>query len=201
MATAAADVDLVNRALALLGVEAITSLADTSKPAATASVLFDDTRASVFRAHPWNCLIKRASLAQDAVAPAYGYTYKYALPADYLRLINIENDLENFQIENGFILYDEDTLNIKYVALDTDVTKYDPLLKDALAARLAYELAQPLLQSTSAMADMFNLYETKLKEARYVDAQENCYETLEADYFIESRQGLNRPNIQTPPRK
>ena len=124
MATAAADIDLVNRALALLGVEAITSLSDTSKPAATASVLFDDTRAAVFRAHPWNCLIKRVSLAQDAVAPAYGYTYKYALPADYLRIINIENELETFQIEDNFILYDEDTLNIRYVALNKLVTSY-----------------------------------------------------------------------------
>ena len=200
MATSSADINIINRALALLGVSRITSLSDTSKPAATASVLWDDTRAAVFRSHPWNCLTKRVALAQSSTTPAYGYTYQYQLPADFLRLIQLENATDNYQIENDFILYDNDTLNIQYLALITDVTKYDTLLVDTLAARLAAELAQPLLQSTGAMEKMWAVYDLKLKEARYVDAQENCQDVLDADYWIDSRQGTKRPNIETPPR-
>jgi len=200
MATSSADINIINRALALLGVSSITSLSDTSKPAATASVLWDDTRAAVFRSHPWNCLTKRVALAQSSTTPAYGYTYQYQLPADFLRLIQLENATDNYQIENDFILYDNDTLNIQYLALITDVTKYDTLLVDTLAARLAAELAQPLLQSTGAMEKMWAVYDLKLKEARYVDAQENCQDVLDADYWIDSRQGTKRPNIETPPR-
>ena len=200
MATSSADINIINRALALLGVNTITSLSDTSKPAATASVLWDDTRAAVFRSHPWNCLTKRVALAQASPAPTYGYTYKYALPSDFLRLIRLENPTDNYQIENDFILYDNDTLNIQYLALITDVTKYDTLLIDALATRLAADLAQPLLQSTNAMEQMYKMYDLKLKEARYVDAQENCQDVLDADYWVDSRQGTKRPNIETPPR-
>jgi len=200
MATASADINIINRALALLGIDSITSLTDGSKPAATASVLWDDTRAAVFRAHPWNCLTKRVALAQSTVTPVYGYTYQYQLPADFLRLIRLENATDNYQIENDFILYDNDTLNIQYLALITDVTKYDTLLIDTLAARLAVDMAQPLLQSTTAMEKMWAMYDLKLKEARYVDAQENCQDVLDADYWIDSRQGTKRPNIETPPR-
>ena len=201
MATASADINIVNRALTLLGVNTITALTDSDKAASTASVLWDDTRAAVFRAHPWNCLTKRVALSKDSSSPAYGYDNRFQLPADFLRLIQLEEPTDNYQIENDFILYDGDTLNVQYLALVTDVTKYDTLLIDTLAARLAAELAQPLLQSTSAMDQMWKMYEMKLKEARYVDAQENCQDVLDADYWVDSRDGIKRPNIETPPRR
>jgi|TARA_R100001443_G_C3310461_1_gene167595 hypothetical protein len=200
MATATANIDLVNRSLALLGVESITSLSDTSKPASTANLLYDNTRAAVFRAHPWNCLTKRAALAQDATAPVYEYTYRYILPADYLRLLTLEEPVDEYQLENGFILSNDSTLNIKYTALETDVTKYDTLLVEALTARLAADLAQPLLQSMSAMEAMQRMYELKIREAKFVDAQENSQDILDTDYWLESRLGVYRENISTPPR-
>ena len=104
MATASAEINIVNRALTLLGVNTITALTDPDKAASTASVLWDDTRAAVFRSHPWNCLTKRVALSKDSVAPAYGYSAKFQLPADFLRLIRLENPKENYQIENDFIL-------------------------------------------------------------------------------------------------
>ena len=91
-------------------------------------------------------------------------------------------------------------MRVKYTALITDVTQYDTLLVDTLAARIAADLAQPLLQSTSAMEQMWQMYELKLREAKFVDAQEQMQDVLDADYWLESRQGVIRPNINTPPR-
>lgn len=200
---AISSIELVNRSLALLGIDSVTSLSDNTKVASTANILYDDTRAAVFRNHPWNCLIKRASLPKDVTPPAYGYTNRFVIPSDYLRLLSIEDTgtfSASYQIENGFILSDNDTMNIRYVSLETDVTKYDTLLVDALCARLAADLAQPLLQSTSAMQEMFNMYELKLKEARFVDAQENAQDSLETDYWLDSRVGTPNNNISPPPR-
>lgn len=198
---AASDIELINRSLALLGIESITSLSDNSKQASIARVLFDDTRAAVFRAHPWNCLTKRASLPKDVTAPVYGYNNRFVLPADFLRLLEVENPTQVvFQLERRHILADEDVMNIKYTSLVTDVTQYDTLLVDTLASRVAADLAQPLLQSTSAMEQMWQMYELKLREAKFVDAQEQQQDVLDADYWLESRQGVVRPNINTPPR-
>jgi hypothetical protein len=91
-------------------------------------------------------------------------------------------------------------MNIKYTALITDVTLYDTLLIDTLSARIAADLAQPLLQSTSAMEQMWQMYELKLREAKFVDAQEQAQDVLDADYWLDSRQGISRPNLSTPPR-
>jgi len=198
---AASDIEIINRSLALLGIESITSLSDNSKQASIARVLFDDTRAAVFRSHPWNCLTKRASLPKDVTAPVYGYNNRFVLPADFLRLLEVENPTQVvFQLERRHILADEDVMNIKYTSLVTDVTQYDTLLVDTLASRVAADLAQPLLQSTSAMEQMWQMYELKLREAKFVDAQEQQQDVLDADYWLESRQGVVRPNINTPPR-
>jgi|TARA_B110000444_G_scaffold188886_1_gene178267 hypothetical protein len=198
---AASDIELINRSLALLGIESITSLSDNSKQASVARVLFNDTRAAVFRGHPWNCLTKRASLPTDVTAPVYGFGKRFALPADYLRLLEVEDSNSVvYQLERGHILCDNDTMNIKYTALITDVTLYDTLLVDTLSARIAADLAQPLLQSTSAMEQMWQMYELKLREAKFVDAQEQAQDVIDADYWLDSRQGTYRPNINTPPR-
>jgi hypothetical protein len=50
------------------------------------------------------------------------------------------------------------------------------------------------------MEQMFQMYELKLREAKFVDAQEQQQDVLDADYWLESRQGVIRPNINTPPR-
>ncbi len=197
---AASDIEIVNRALTLLGVDPINSLSDPTKAAATASRLYNDTRAATFRSHPWNCLIRRASLPQDAQTPAYEYTYQFVLPADFLRLLTLEDVNGQYSIESRRILYNGDTLKIKYIALLTDVPSYDTLLVDALTARLAADLAHPLLQSTTAMEEMWQLYELKLREAKFVDAQENSQEVLDADYWLNSRFGIADSRLTTPPR-
>jgi len=60
---ATTKINIVNRALGLLGAEFITSLTEDTKAARFSNELFDDTRDSIFRLHPWNSCIKRASLS------------------------------------------------------------------------------------------------------------------------------------------
>lgn len=197
---AASDIEVVNRSLTLLGVDPVNSLSDPTKAASTARRLYDDSRAAVFRAHPWNCLVRRVALPLDNITPAYEFSHQFVLPADFLRLLTLEDVNGRYSIESRRILYDGDNLKIKYIALLTDVPSYDTLLVDALAARLAADLAHPLLQSSSTMEQMWQLYELKLREAKFVDAQENSQEVLDADYWLNSRFGVADSRLGVPPR-
>ena len=60
---ATTKINIINRALGLLGAEFITTLTEDTKGARFSNELYDDTRDAVFRMHPWNCCIKRASLS------------------------------------------------------------------------------------------------------------------------------------------
>ena len=199
----ASTVDIANFALNNLGASNITSLDENSKAARVVNQRYESVRDAVFRAHPWNCLINRASLAQETTTPAFGYTYQYALPTDpfCLRVLEFSNgslsypqdNITNntggpvFVIEGRKLLTDEGSAQIKYIGRVTDTQLYDASLTEALAARLAAEICYAITGSTSMVQIQTSLYEAKINEARFNDATEGATQRLEASDFIESR--------------
>ena len=196
-------VAIINNALNIIGASNITDLGENSKTARVMNQMYENVRDDVFRAHPWNCLIRRATLAQSVDTPAFDYAYQYALPTDpyCLRVLEFQNGsmtypYENlvgqgnkpfFVIEGRNLLTDSGTARIKYVARVTDPTQYDAGLVSVLAARLASEAAYAITGSTSVIQIADALYERKLREARFSDATENGTVRLEASDFIEAR--------------
>ena len=89
----ASDVDIANSALNNLGASNINSLTEDSVAARICNQRYAFVRDAVFRAHPWNCLITRASLAQNSTAPTWQYTYAFSLPTDpyCLRVLRVED--------------------------------------------------------------------------------------------------------------
>lgn len=192
---ASSDIDIVNRALGLLGAKFITSLTEDTKEANFSNTLYADSRNAVFRAHPWNCLTKRVSLSLLSTTPAYDFDFEFQLPADFLRIVTPEDPTLIYKIEGNKLLTYEDTFKTTYIAKITTVAQYDALLIDTLAARLAHDLAMPLVQNLKTLEAMRSLYLQKLQEARSVDAMEGTPEGLEAEFYIESRtSGVNLSN-------
>jgi hypothetical protein len=189
-------VDVCNSALNLVGANNITSLTEDSKAARVCNQRYEFVRDNTFRAHPWNCLITRKSLAQDATTPVYKYAYRYTLPTDpyCLRVLSVSDDGDNerydvdYQIEAGrYLLTDEGTMNIRYIGRLTDPTEWDIGLVETIAARLASDIAYPLIGSSSFAQDMFAMYEMKLKDARHSDATEGYPDAIIADTYTASR--------------
>lgn len=197
------NVDIANYALNIIGASNISSFDENSKPARLVNQRYEGVRDAVFRSHPWNCLIRRAELAQEVQAPAFGYAKQYALPTDprCLRVLEFSNGSMSYPRDNMFsksggpvfviegrkLLTDENTARIKYVARITDPNEYDASLIEALSARLAMEIAYAITGSTSVVQIATALYDEKMREARFVDATEGAPEKLEASDFIEAR--------------
>jgi hypothetical protein len=196
-------VDIANFALNIIGASNISSLDENSKPARLVNQRYESVRDELFRSHPWNCLIRRAELAQEVSTPAFGYAKQYALPTDpfCLRVLEFSNGSLSYPQDNMFsntggpvfviegrkLLTDSGTARIKYIARVTDPNEYDAGLTEALAARLAMELAYAITGSTSVMQITTALYAEKLREARFVDATEGAPQKLEASDFIDAR--------------
>ena len=97
-------VDLCNSALDKAGHGAITSLEDNTKAARLCSRNWPLVRDRVLRVHPWNFAVKRTNLAAHETAPDWGFTAKFPLPSDFLRLLEVRDlSTGEFQLENGFI--------------------------------------------------------------------------------------------------
>ena len=192
------DVDVCNAALNNLGATTISALTEDSKAARLCNSRYTSLRDSVFRAHPWNCLITRVTLAADTANPTFEFANQFCFPTSpyCLRIVSLDYHDLVFRVEGRKILSDEATINLIYVGRVTDVTQYDTLLAETLVAKLASELAYPIIGSVSLAQNMFALYEQKLKEARFIDASEGtpasitsvtAAGSIEADTFISSR--------------
>jgi len=184
----ATDLSICNNALVQLGNEPLLNLTDTTKKAVRLCVQFyDQTVEEVLRAYNWNCATVRDTLTVDETAPEWGYNYRYALPADCLRVIGFSSASVNWKIENGYILADTDGGEISYIKLIT-AADMDALLRSAVSARLAAYLAFPLTNSATVAKAMFDLYKEKLADAHTMDAFENgTGEHLASDSWIHAR--------------
>ena len=191
----ASVVDICNGALNQLGASTILSLTEDSKNARLCNARYTQVRDSLFRSHPWNCLQKRIQLAADTTAPAWGFTSAYTLPADCLRLLRILDYDSNHKVEGRNILTKNSSMKILYVARIEDPNEYDELLRETISAALAADIAYAVTSSNPVSLNMYNLYQTKLKDARFVDATEGqntsqedgMADVVDANDFLSSR--------------
>ena len=182
-----AEVSICNNALIKLGEDTITALTENSKAGRLCNALYADTRDTVLREHVWNFAMKRVQLAENTTAPVFGYANAFDLPSDCLRVISMQDTTYVFKIEANQLVTDESTAQIRYIARITDPTQFDALFTEALAARLAAEMAVPLVDSATAQQAMFDLFSIKLAEARTIDATEGTPDTVEADTWLDAR--------------
>ena len=191
----ASVVDICNGALNQLGASTILTLTEDSKNARLCNARYTQIRDSVFRSHPWNCLQKRVQLAEDSDSPAWGFTKQYTLPADCLRVLTILDYDADYKIEGRKILTDNSTMKILYISRVEDPNEYDELLRETLSAALAADIAYAVTSSNPTATNMFNLFQSKLKDARFVDSTEGqnlspdkgMADVIGADTFINSR--------------
>ena len=191
----ASIVDICNGALNQLGASTILTLTEDSKNARLCNARYTQIRDSVFRSHPWNCLQKRLQLAADSDAPAWGFTKQYTIPADCLRVLTILDYDADYKIEGRKILTDNSTMKILYISRIEDPNEYDELLRETLSAAIAADIAYAVTSSNPTATNMYNLFQSKLKEARFVDSTEGqnlspdkgMADVIGADTFLNSR--------------
>ena len=191
----ASTVEICNGALNQLGATTILSLTEDSKNARLCNSRFTQVRDGVFRSHPWNCLQKRIELAQDTTTPAWGFKYAYTLPADCLRLLRILDYDSNYKVEGRKILSNTETMKILYVSRVTDPNEYDESLRETLSAALSADIAFAVTSNNTTATNMYNLFQDKLKDARFVDSTEGqnveqdlgMADVIDAGTFINSR--------------
>jgi hypothetical protein len=133
------------------------------QPMVFANSFYDQTLEELLSDVPWAFAKKQLSITADSAPPTQGFTKKYALPADFLQLIRVENidSSENFgqwEIVGGFLHTDLGSpVKIDYTWKQTDVTKFPPPFTEALIARLAAKISMPLTQKSEIAQAMATL--------------------------------------------
>jgi hypothetical protein len=194
--------DLVNSAFIKLG-EATVSNVDTdpNTPARVMKAQYDLKRRELLRKYQWNFAIKRSSLAPDATSPAFGYANRFLVPTDCIKFLGVYDESDpgyqvNYsgsrtphKLEGGFILADDNPLNVFFVRDVTDVSLFDPMFFEALAWKLAIECGLAITNDGDRVAAAVAGYKDIIKDAKSADAMEGTPEVLMATEWLDSRLG------------
>jgi hypothetical protein len=178
------DTQLCNLALAEVGDSySITDIAETSNQAAVCRLFFEPTRDALLRAHQWNFARTLADLTALSDDPIFGWDYQYALPSDFIRLIEF-NGLDawqtedDFQIANGpsgglVLLSDDNTASIVYIKRVTDANLFDSLFVEAFTLKLAARICTKLTKDDAIRDRLASAAKEAMGRARQTDANES----------------------------
>lgn len=193
----ASQIDIVNRGLSKIGAMPITALSDPAKAARLAASVYETVRDAEIAAYAWNFAKTRKMLPADMDKPAFGRERQYCLPADCLRVLEagpwpravmsdfVDYDTSSFTIEGRHILTDHGpALNLVYLRRVTDPGFYPPVFIEALAARLAVEMAESLTGSNSKRELAWKEYEQAVRQARRVNAIEKPPQAVQDDTWM-----------------
>jgi hypothetical protein len=211
----ASNTDICNIALTYLGARRIQSLTDQTKEAREANAIYYFERDNELRAHCWKFAIKRTQLPASPTPPTFGYQLAYQLPNDFLRAVavgciapngawrwlfqdstdNADYQIEGQQIVTNVNVYPVATtpppapvpLNFRYLYKVTDPTLFDPCFVEALAWRMATELAETLTGSTQKKQSAQASYNDAISKAVRVNALEQPPEPLSASTWLTAR--------------
>jgi hypothetical protein len=216
---------VANNALSYLASGTITDILDTlDEKARTILAVFDTVAMEVMRSHRWSCCIKRVKLTQLAgeslKVGEFGYSYRYQLPADNLRFLDLNGEpwtakTEFLTVEQNVLHTDDAAAYIRYVAFIEDVSQWDVLMADAIAVKIAMRIARRITKDGISGEALSGLYKQVVAQAILIDAMEvgsgenrplermlNNSPLVRAafgvgSYGVASRVGLN-VNLETP---
>lgn len=183
----ASVIEICNRALALLSAEPIMALDETSRSARLCSSEYAATRDAVLRSFPWSFATKRVSLAKLAEVPAFGFSAYFALPADFIRLIEIYPGNITYEIEGRRLLANAAAVSIKYTSRAEDPNEMDPLFREVLAVKLAVNLCMPITQNGQLLQLYEQMFARRMSEARTSQSQENDAQAIDEGPWVNSR--------------
>lgn len=152
----------------------ITSLDEHSHAARVCRLRYPFARDACLRAYDWNFAKGRASLATRLGVPSFGYMFAYQLPADCLFVRGIETCAdEQWEVEGRKLVTNVHApLLTQYTRRVVDPSYFDCLFAEALALRMASEIAISLTENVSKAQALWQIYQLKMGEARRRDAQE-----------------------------
>lgn len=196
-------VDICNLALSRLGKATINSIEyerGNSAEAIRCRLEWDSTKKSVLRDHPWNFAtrIEALALVSGVTVPGWSYVYIYPRNCEFPRRV-FNAATVNLSIKqpyrvigsntssNKLILCNLEQAYMEYTADVQDPTMFDASFVDALAWKLAAQLALSLTGDARLGTQMMQTYQMVLKQAKINNASEGYQEQVQTSRYIEGR--------------
>lgn len=174
------DIKICNFALTELHASLISAFppTETTNEATLCDLYYATARNFVLADHPWSFAIRRlGTQATLATAPEWGFKRAYAYPPDALRLLQLEDPFDEYQVElssagTKIIVSDVNLAKLKYIKEVTDPQLFSPQFAFALAKFLKHLLAGPLTGSRELAESALQEYRLFMQNSKTTDSLE-----------------------------
>lgn len=190
-------VSMANSALSRINNEVIETLDDASTSAMLCRQLLPQCTKAILARNDWKCARKRARIAPLLETPAFGYSHKFQMPSDYVRLVKIESD-EAWEREGTMILSNADSLKIIYIAYPSTPDSLDSLVVDAITTMLAAELSITLCTDSTLTNLLYQEAEVKIQNARLQEQAGENDDIVEMNDLSAEFKHINRDDNISP---
>lgn len=176
---------IINKALLKCGLPLAAAINDCDWNAA---FVYDSCARELLRGFSWGFAQNFIAISPGG-SPAHGYQFSYQLPADYLRVVDVHcvHDLRSpkarYQIQGRRLLTNVSPCYLRYISSSYGCESWPDDFCDALAARIAVEIAPLSAQTSSMTGQLMQLAQLALANAQATDARE-CAERVPLDYNI-----------------
>ena len=170
-------IEIINRALLKLGEPPVSSLNDAAF-GKSYQLIFDDVKNLLLSSYPWRFAVALKHLVRKDVK--YGDRFMYPLPTDCLLLLKVFGAplkdlteprpyaLQAYDLADNCILsFIDDGIDVEYVRSIDDDTPFPPLFREALATKVAAELAMRIKHSASLKQNFDNEFFTLIQQAQF----------------------------------
>lgn len=208
---ATSPVEICNIALGWLGGTLIISLDDPSVEAKLCKANYDSIRDTVIEEREWTFAVKRLEPVALVDRPLYGYDRAFQIPEEVIRILQVSRaggDVVSGDVQGSFIsatrggtgtgretriewnregdqilASNADRIYARVLIRIEDTTKFSPAFTQALAARLAMDLAIPLTNDAKLQSVMAGMYGEKMQLAASTDGMQGRSHNVRSDAF------------------
>jgi len=171
----ATDLGICNTALYLVGADEIESFSDDSREAKICSHIYETTKNALLQTHFWNFSLAMAELAGTALASTdaeykFGFTYRYQLPIDYLRMVRKNIPTNDYTISQDKLYTNDTPVEVLYQYRVSE-TEFPEYFTRALEFEMARLLAAALIQDETQVQIWTTIAGDTLRKAKLVDSQ------------------------------
>lgn len=177
--------EICNKALTLLGANAIVNITDDNQNARVLNRVYELALRSILSEAPWVFALRRALLALSADSLAWyddSETYVYVRPNEMIRIFR-SNDTDSIWREHGtYIVSDTSDLGLEYVFYNNTPSTYTSSFAEAFVDKLGSDIAFMILNSKTVAENFLEKYEkVSLAKALAENAQIGTPPTMKDD--------------------
>lgn len=176
--------DIINRALGLIGSNPIASLTENTRSAETMARFYTQSLKSILSETSWCFAMKRSLLQPAQAVPVFGGGIYFILPNDFIRIFETTCS-GTWKIEGGYLWAKDSSVGIYYVSMNDDPDKYPASFIDAFAYRLASDVCFDLTGELQLSAQLLELYKGEfLPIAKAFNARSKSPEQVQDDGWV-----------------